>query len=157
MTKHGGCYSKLYRVWVHMRERCRCTTNSRYYRYGERGIKVCDGWEKSFATFREWALSSGYQEGLTIDRINNNGNYEPSNCRFATYTEQNNNFSRNNFVTYKGITLSVCQWSKQTGIHHNTLDYRIKKGWDIGKALNYPDIIQHGDAFQVRENNWSML
>lgn len=136
MESKSVCRTKLYRVWIHMRERCRCETNSRYYRYGGRGISVCNDWNASFDNFREWALSHGYEEGLTLDRIDNDGNYEPTNCRFVGYDVQNNNFSRNKKVTYSGKALSLSEWSRLTGIHRNTLDYRFNAGWSTENMFN---------------------
>lgn len=85
---HGGTRTRLYRIWTAMHSR---TTNEKtqfYYCYGGRGISICDEWKNSFEKFRDWSLSHGYQDNLSIDRINNDGNYEPSNCRWATVKEQ---------------------------------------------------------------------
>ena len=90
-TKHNGAGTKLYDVWVHMKARCRNKTDKSYYNYGGRGIDICDEWLNDFAAFQDWALSHGYKEGLTIDRINNDGDYCPDNCRWTTRLVQNNN------------------------------------------------------------------
>lgn len=87
---HGQSYSRLYRTWANMKARCENPNNHNYVYYGGRGIRVCDE-SKSFEPFEAWALSNGYSENLTIDRINVDGNYEPANCRWATVTEQNRN------------------------------------------------------------------
>lgn len=83
-TIHGACYSKLYSIWKEMRKRCHRPSNPHFERYGGRGISVCKEWYGSFLIFRDWALSHGYSEGLTIDRKDNDGNYEPSNCQWLT-------------------------------------------------------------------------
>ncbi len=90
-TTHGGCYTRLYSIWNNMKERCYNPRSHKYQDYGGRGITVCAGWFNDFAAFRDWALSHGYKDELSIDRIDVNGNYEPSNCRWATAKEQRHN------------------------------------------------------------------
>ena len=89
--KHGDSDSRIYHIWAHMKQRCDNKNVERYKHYGGRGIFVCEEWHSSFDSFRAWALSSGYREDLTIDRIDVDGNYEPSNCRWATWAEQSRN------------------------------------------------------------------
>ena len=89
--KHGGKGTRLYRIWKSMRTRCNNPNSPSYKNHGARGITVCEEWQHSFEAFRDWALANGYHDCLTIDRVDNDGNYEPSNCWWATYKEQNIN------------------------------------------------------------------
>lgn len=91
MTKHGMYKSRIYDIWHCMKDRCYREKNSKYHLYGGRGIKVCDEWKNNFVAFYEWAMENGYNDNLTLDRIDCDGNYEPANCRWATVTEQNRN------------------------------------------------------------------
>jgi ribosomal protein L37AE/L43A len=93
IKRHGGAGTRLYEVWKMMIRRCRDGNIPTYKYYGGRGIKVCEKWRKNFANFRDWALSNGYGEGLQIDRIDNDGGYEPNNCRFVTNAENKRNQS----------------------------------------------------------------
>lgn len=96
-------YKRMHNSWSAMLNRCEHTNNKNYDLYGGRGIKVCDEWHK-WEVFRDWALNNGYQDGLTIDRIDGDGNYEPSNCRWVTMDIQANNKSNNKYITYQGRT-----------------------------------------------------
>ena len=136
IVKHGMSYSRLYQVWKDMKGRCYRKTSCCYHTHGGRGITVCDEW-LSFVPFRKWALSNGYSDELTLDRIDNNGNYEPSNCRWATMKEQGNNRRTNHVLTHNGETHTMKEWSEITGIKYYTLVARINTlGWSIEKTLN---------------------
>ena len=95
LIQHGKANTRLYKVWKAMKARCNNPNNKRYSSYGGRGIKVCDEWQNSFQAFYDWAIANGYREGLSIDRVNNDGNYEPTNCRWATASEQQKNKRKN--------------------------------------------------------------
>lgn len=124
---HGMSKTRLYNIWTCMIARCFNNKNNKYYRYGGRGITVCDEWKNDFQAFYDWAMSNGYANDLTIDRINNDGNYEPSNCRWATAKEQANNTSKNHNVEINGETHTVAEWEDISGISQKTLLSRLKR------------------------------
>ena len=126
---HGMSNSRLNRIYRNMKTRCYNRNNQNYKRYGEVGIKMCDEWtgKGGFLRFSEWAFANGYKEGLTIDRINGCGDYEPSNCRWATYKEQANNISTNVRIAYKGEEHTIAEWSDITGINRRTIEERYKR------------------------------
>lgn len=126
--KHGRHPKKLYAVWHHMKDRCFNPNNSRYHRYGGRGITICPEWRYDFAVFREWALTHGYQEGLTIDRIDNDGNYQPENCRWITNLEQQNNKANSRLITAHGETHTIAEWARILNIDPRTLHHRFARG-----------------------------
>ena len=132
--------SKLYIIWIGMKQRCNNPNNTNYKNYGAKGIRVCKEWYKSFDNFYNWALSIGYKENknikLTIDRIDNTKGYYPSNCRFLTLKEQQNNRTNNHLITYKGETHTVSQWSKILNINVQTLFTRIGKNLSIEEIFS---------------------
>lgn len=132
--KHGGRRTRLYQIWKSMRERCNTPTCKTYKYYGAKGITICKEWD-DFNVFREWALNNGYSDNLTIDRIDVYGNYEPSNCRWATYKQQANNTTRNHRIEFGGKNLTLTEWSELLGIKRGTLWGRLKKGWSVSDAL----------------------
>ena len=133
--KDGRAMHPLYGTWLQMLNRCENPNQKHYDRYGGRGIKVCEEWH-DFWKFVEWSDSvGGKPDGYTIDRINNDGNYEPSNCRWANWETQTSNKSSNRFIEFNGKTQTIHQWSVELGIHHQTLTTRINRGWSIERAL----------------------
>lgn len=129
----------LYSRWRAMKQRCNDPNHTAYYRYGGRGIKVCEEWLNSFSAYRDWALSHGYRPGLQLDRIDNDGNYEPSNCRWATVKEQAYNRKSNRYLTVYGITHSAYEWTNILGHkHHQLILLRIKRGWSVEDAVCTP-------------------
>ena len=133
-TTHGMTNTKVFRAWSSMRDRILNTNNRKYPLYGGRGIKVCDRWLHSFENFYTDVGDSPTPKH-TLDRIDSNGDYEPKNVRWATYTEQNNNRSLNNLVSFNGKTKTIAQWSKQYGLLWETLKARLSNGWSVEKAL----------------------
>ena len=133
--KHGRSPIRLYRIWKSMRERCNNPCYSTYYRYGGRGIGICSEWN-DFASFRDWALVNGYSDELSIDRINNDEDYSPQNCRWATDREQSNNRRTNLLFTIDGVTKTLAEWSYDSPVKYSTVYSRVKyHGWPIEKAL----------------------
>lgn len=124
---HGECKSRLYRIWSALHSRC---TNDHiedtFKNYGGRGIQVCDDW-KTYETFREWALASGYEDGLSIDRIDVNGNYEPSNCRWATQREQCRNRRNTLWVEFNGYKKPLAEWCDELNLPYRVVYARMKK------------------------------
>ena len=124
---HGMHKSREYGAWRQMKQRCSNPKNRRYHRYGGRGISVCAAWDSSFAQF--YADMGPAPIGHTLDRIDNNGNYEPANCRWATSQQQQNNTVSNLLITHDGRTMTVAEWSKELEIPYHWIRYRMKQGW----------------------------
>lgn len=120
-VKHGLSRTRLYRIWQAMKQRCMNKNRNSFNNYGGRGITVCDCWKDSFERFREWAISNGYSDNLTIDRIDVNGDYCPENCRWITNDEQQNNRRNNHFVEYHGHRYTLAQLSRKLNIAESTL------------------------------------
>jgi hypothetical protein len=133
-TIHGGKGTRLYGIWKGMRERCNTPSSTTYKNYGARGIKVCKQWD-DFQVFKKWALSHGYNDKLTIDRIDVNGNYEPNNCRWVSYRENSNNKRNSRFIEYQGQIKTVAEWAQIYNLKYGTLWMRLKKGWSVERAL----------------------
>lgn len=137
-TKVGTKKLKLRSVYRDMKRRCYEKNRPEYSRYGGRGITVCDKWLKSFDLFYSWALRSGYEPGLSIDRIDNNGNYEPDNCRWASRRTQMNNTSKNRNIAINGVTYTLSQWAEKYCIKPHTVARRIERGMSPEEALLKP-------------------
>ena len=137
--KHGMVGTRIYQTWQNMINRCHNKNVNSYKDYGARGIKVCDEWKNSFKEFYNWAINNGYKENLTIERINVNGNYEPSNCKFIKKEEQVYNKRNSIMLTYNGETKHISLFAKQYNISRDTLWQRIfVLNWDIEKSLKTP-------------------
>lgn len=134
-TKHGQKGTRLYRIWKGMRNRCGNPAIKDYLNYGGRGIEVCKEWQNDFVPFYEWSISHGYQDTLTIDRIDNDKGYSPDNCRWVDWKYQGRNKRNNYLIEFRGETKSLSEWSEITGINRTTIKNRIERGWSVERAL----------------------
>ena len=154
---HGLINTRLYRIWANIKARCYYKKCVDYNDYGGRGITMCDEWKNSFKSFHDWAFDNGYDEKAdkwkcTIDRIDVNGNYEPSNCRWATIKEQANNKTNSLNITYKGETKTLAQWAEELDLPYKTLYARIHSyHWDVIEAFERP-IGNNGGSKKVFHN-----
>lgn len=136
---HGLTHHRLHTIWAMMKQRCMNPKHRSYRNYGAKGIIVCDEWVSDFKAFYDWSTKNGYKEGLTLDRIDYNGNYEPNNCRWFTYKQQGNNRRNNRLLTYNGETHTMSQWCDITGLSKATIYGRLKSGWSIERTLTTPN------------------
>ena len=133
---HGKANTRLYNIWRGIKKRCFVESEVFYKDYGGRGITICDEWKDDFEMFYEWSMQNGYREDLTIDRIDVNGNYEPTNCRWATLIEQQNNTRKNRFLTFNGERHTIAEWSRVTGISVQRKSHRLNGlGMSVERAL----------------------
>jgi hypothetical protein len=132
-TTHGMSRTRPYDIWCGMIKRCLNPKAEDYKNYGGRGIKVCERWNK-FDNFWE-DMKSDYSDNLTIDRIDNNGNYEPSNCKWSTMKEQNNNRRDNIIIKYQGKKNTISEWATIKNTTYTTLFLRLRRGWTIERTL----------------------
>ena len=131
--------SKLYKIWNSMKCRCYTVSSGAYFKYGAKGIRMCDEWKNDFMAFYNWALANGYSDELTIDRIDYRGNYEPSNCRWADIRTQANNKSNVRKYEYNGELHTMTEWSENMNINYSALWERLNVlGWSVEKALTTP-------------------
>jgi hypothetical protein len=142
--KHGlawdenGKMRPLYGVWLAMKRRCYNKNDKSYTRYGGRGIRVCDQWRNNFLPFYDWAMKNGYKPGLTIERINNSGNYSPENCTWADRTTQARNRRTNHILHYEGKDYTLAEISQLCGLKYSTILSRLLRGWSIKDAIEKP-------------------
>lgn len=135
--QNGLSTKRIYAVYNSMKIRCYNKKFKQYKDYGGRGIAICPEWlgENGFINFYNWAMENGYKDNLTLDRINPKGNYEPSNCRWATYKEQANNTKATVFLTYNGETKPASEWAEIVGISQSAITHRKSKGWTDEECL----------------------
>ena len=131
-TVHGGSHDRLYGIWKNMKRRCNSPSDKNYKTYGEKGVEVCEEWSNSYQSFKEWAYANGYDDSAefqkcTLDRIDNDGNYEPSNCRWVDKLVQANNTSKNHPVELNGIKMTIAEFARVMNISQNHAWYYINK------------------------------
>lgn len=135
---HGDWNLRIRRIWVGMIARCYRTGATSFKNYGAKGISVCEDWQ-DYKVFKEWAYGSGYEDHLTLDRYpNKKGNYEPGNCRWATYKQQANNKSNNTILSIDNESKTISEWSIISGINQTRISCRIRRGWDAKRAIFEP-------------------
>ena len=147
MEMHGESYTRLHAICENRKARCYNKNSSGYPRYGGRGVFVCDEWIQSYKAFSDWAKENGYAENLTLDRIENNKGYCPSNCRWVDRKVQANNTRNCVFYTYNGEVHTLAEWADIVKIPKTTLWNRIKMyGWELEKALTTPVATRSNNA-----------
>ena len=143
-VKHNKSRTRLYKIWCDMIQRCHNPKQKVYKWYGAIGIKVCEERKNDYTLFEKWALENGYDDVLTIDRIDFNGNYEPNNCRWVSMKEQSRNKKDTIKIEYKGKTQCLLDWCKELGKNYQTTINRINNGWLPKYALIVPKNIRRG-------------
>jgi hypothetical protein len=133
---HGDSNNKLYWRYKHMISRCENPKDISYKNYGGRGIKVCEEWHK-YEIFRDWSLSSGYSEKLSLDRIDNDGNYEPSNCRWTTPYIQTRNKRTTRNITVDGITMCIVDWARYLNVPRKTISRKTDEEFIVNQIKKY--------------------
>ena len=136
---HNQTDSRLYVIWCNMKRRCYSKKCYEYHAYGGKGVRVCAQWIHDFLAFYQWAISNGYNDSLTLDRIDVNGNYSPTNCRWVTAAQQALNRTDNHLITAFGRTQTIKEWSNESGIKYDTIERRINAyQWDAERAVSQP-------------------
>lgn len=153
--KHGLEGTPTYSAWLAIKQRCYNPNNTRYMHYGGRGIHMCERWKD----FRNFVSDMGLRPAakLTIERKDNDGHYEPGNCRWATYHDQSRNYSRNINITFNGKTQCLRDWSTETGIKYMTLLFRLRWGWPVERALCEPPKTKNRDYYAHKKDQASTL
>jgi hypothetical protein len=153
-TIHGHSTSSFYKLYYGIKDRCYNSNNPNYKHYGGRGIIICDEWLNDFMSFYSWAMANGYKDGLSIDRINVDGNYEPSNCKWATQKEQVNNTRRNVLLEINGEVKNITQWTEEYNLKRGVIKRRLELGWQ-GEDLVKPTEVKKAE-FQsgVKNITW---
>lgn len=129
---------RLYHIWIGMKSRCHNPNDTAFHNYGAKNIEVCKEWRHNYEAFHNWSLENGYNDTLTIDRINNAEGYTPNNCRWVTFKEQANNTSKNHLLTFKGKTQTLTQWAEELNLTTSAIIARLNRGWTIENTLTTP-------------------
>ena len=138
-TTHGLSKTRLFSIWMGMKRRCFNPNEPSYQYYGGRGITMCKEWKSDFMNFHDWSIENGYSDNLSIDRINADGNYEPTNCRWANAKEQASNKTNNHIVTINGVSKPIMEWCKEYSVTATTVYQRMRNGWNEIDAITKPD------------------
>jgi len=154
-TKDERPDKRLHAIWKGVKSRCNNPNRKSYKYYGGRGIKICEEWDKSYVAFRDWSVANGYQENLTIDRIDTNGHYCPENCRWTTCRVQSNNTRRNHVIEAYGEAHTMAEWARINNISYHTMKTRLRKGL-TGEAVVAPvhkarTVTANGETHTLRE------
>lgn len=134
----NGKRHRLYSIWAQMKNRCYNPNVPAYKYYGDRGITICDEWKDDFIEFYTWAISNGYQDNLSIDRIDVNGGYCPENCRWADAVTQANNTRSNRMLTLNGKTQTLAEWCRELNLDYRVMEHRAWRGWSDEEVLTTP-------------------
>lgn len=153
ITTHGKTKDDLHHVWENLKDRCLNPNSSVWSLYGGRGITVCDEWKDNYEAFDEWARANGYEKGLSLDRIDNDGNYEPTNCRWATAKEQCRNRSNNRILTIDGKSHCVSEWAEIVGMNPSTIVTRLRRGWTDKEAVYGREKVINRESYRNRATN----
>lgn len=136
--KHGHSAQRIYGEYHRMIERCKPDNKTHHERYYDRGITVCQEWADDMDAFIAWSEQSGYDDTLTLDRIDNDKGYSPNNCRWVTMKEQSRNKSDNRNITFEDQTMCITAWAERVGIDRYTLYSRVSRGWPVEATLHAP-------------------
>lgn len=136
--KHGLCSERIYRIWQDMKKRCYDKNWRQYKDWGGRGIKVCGEWRDDFISFYNWAIANGYKDNLTIERIDNDGNYEPDNCTFIEFKKQSKNRRNVHLLTFRNKTMCLSEWAKRLKVPYERIRRRYAQGWSARDIILKP-------------------
>lgn len=139
-VKHGLRHTRVYNIWTGICQRCYNPHTKEYKNYGGRGIEMCFEWHKDFLTFYNWAMSNGYQDNLTIERIDNNGNYCPENCKWITLSEQANNRRNTIYIEHAGQIKTIKEWAELYGVDRKISYQRYWRAHNKSKEISFEEM-----------------